>query len=506
MVAIALIIGLLARSADAQPVFSITWQGPPKGLPSGFGPPITEGDLLIPGLPPTFAPAFLAMPFPAITVTAGFAPPGLALPLYPGAVGLPAGVPGFVELDAVSFGTDLLLLPGTPAPSLIWAFSVDEFSVGIAGIPIPPNVFTSGAAGAAEASADIFVDVGTGSGPFCVPVAGVGNTTLIDANGLAPPAGYPGLMGPPFLEPNFPIAGVPDMGADIDALDIDPPPGPPMMPAPVPGVGFPIYYSLDAAFFNAAEGVFNTGSAAANGGFTGADILVCAGPAIPPAISIPGFMLGLPGMGNDVDALILRENGIPGYQPPTVPFSWVPGVVPVPTDMVFYSVRPGSAVIGVLDSLCGTPIMPADILWPPMAAGFTPRKWITAAQLGLLATDNIDALDLLGDCNGNGYPDNLEVTMGFAPDCNSNLRPDMCDITSGMSLDINGNSVPDECECLADANGNGVVNIDDLVIVITGWGACAGCPPVHCAGDVTWNCVTNIDDLVKVITSWGVCP
>jgi hypothetical protein len=502
---IIVIIGFVARSADAQPVFSITWHGPPKGMPSGFGPPITEGDLLIPGLPPTFAPAFAAMPVPAIVVPGGFGPPGLALPLYPGAVGLGPGVPGFVELDAVSFGTDLLLRPGAPATSLIWAFSVDEFSVGVAG-PIPPNVFTMGPAGAGEASADIFVDVGIGGGPFCGLGPGAGNTTLLDCNGIAPPAGFPGIMGPAFVEPNFPGAGVPDMGADIDALDIDPPPGPSVMPAPVPGVGFPIYYSLDSAIFNPVEGVPNIGSAAANGGFTGADILVCAGPGVGPALYAAGFMLGLPGAGNDVDGLILRENGVPGYQPPTVPFSWVPGVVPIPTDMIFFSVRPGSAVVGVPDSMCGTPISPADILWPPMAVGFPPRKWIPAAQLGLMPTDNIDALDLLGDCNGNGFPDNLEVKMGFAGDCNGNLIPDSCDISSGLSLNINGNTIPDECECLADSTGNGVVDIDDLVKVITQWGPCPGCPPAHCGGDVTWDCVINIDDLVKVITAWGTCP
>lgn len=63
--------------------------------------------------------------------------------------------------------------------------------------------------------------------------------------------------------------------------------------------------------------------------------------------------------------------------------------------------------------------------------------------------------------------------------------------------------------CPADINGSNSVNVDDLLAVITGWGACpAPCPP-HCAADIAppgGNCVVNVDDLLLVITSWGACP
>ena len=55
--------------------------------------------------------------------------------------------------------------------------------------------------------------------------------------------------------------------------------------------------------------------------------------------------------------------------------------------------------------------------------------------------------------------------------------------------------------CAADATGNGVVNIDDLVLVITHWGATGSDP-----ADVNGDHVVNIDDLVAVITAWGNCP
>lgn len=61
--------------------------------------------------------------------------------------------------------------------------------------------------------------------------------------------------------------------------------------------------------------------------------------------------------------------------------------------------------------------------------------------------------------------------------------------------------------CVGDDNLDNIVNIDDLVRVITNWGACVGCvPPGNCIGDINDNCVVNIDDLVQVITHWGACP
>ena len=52
-----------------------------------------------------------------------------------------------------------------------------------------------------------------------------------------------------------------------------------------------------------------------------------------------------------------------------------------------------------------------------------------------------------------------------------------------------------------DATHDGIVNIDDLLAVITQWGPCP--PPNLCAGDVNGDGVINIDDLLLVITNWG---
>lgn len=54
----------------------------------------------------------------------------------------------------------------------------------------------------------------------------------------------------------------------------------------------------------------------------------------------------------------------------------------------------------------------------------------------------------------------------------------------------------------ADVNESGAVNIDDLVSVITSWGACPP-QPQACPADVNHSGSVNIDDLVMVITNWG---
>ena len=57
----------------------------------------------------------------------------------------------------------------------------------------------------------------------------------------------------------------------------------------------------------------------------------------------------------------------------------------------------------------------------------------------------------------------------------------------------------------ADINCSGAVDVDDLLAVINGWGACDRCPP-SCAADIApaiGNCVVDTDDLLMVINNWG---
>ncbi len=60
--------------------------------------------------------------------------------------------------------------------------------------------------------------------------------------------------------------------------------------------------------------------------------------------------------------------------------------------------------------------------------------------------------------------------------------------------------------CRADVappGGNGIVNVDDLLVVINNWGATSG------PADIAPGCgngIVNVDDLLAVINAWGACP
>lgn len=62
--------------------------------------------------------------------------------------------------------------------------------------------------------------------------------------------------------------------------------------------------------------------------------------------------------------------------------------------------------------------------------------------------------------------------------------------------------------CFGDVTRNGVVNVDDLLAVINGWGACPNLP-TPCPADIAptaGNRNVNVDDLLVVLNSWGPCP
>lgn len=62
--------------------------------------------------------------------------------------------------------------------------------------------------------------------------------------------------------------------------------------------------------------------------------------------------------------------------------------------------------------------------------------------------------------------------------------------------------------CLGDINLDRIVNVDDLLAVINGWGPCS--PTGLCPADIEpsgeTDGVVNVDDLLAVINTWGKCP
>jgi hypothetical protein len=366
---------VLAAPALAQaPTFSIDFQGPMIGFPDSFvGAPITEGDILttaLPGPPGPNPPLPLIGPLPPGTMVGAF--PG-APGSFPGGLGILPGLFGCVEVDALSYGLDVLTAIS------FGFFSVDEFAAGDGILIAPPSVNTEGSLGAGEASADVFMYLG----PLVATPPGppFGNTAAIDGDGFAP-SGAPGVG---LFEPNPPTPFLlPDPGDNVDALDVRTYP---------PEPGGPIYFSLDAAFPDPLEPFppANCGTAVGNG-FSGADVLVSF-PGFLPALAIPAAALGLDILGpdtDDLDALLWDDADGTGTL--------------TAVDAIAFSVRRGSAVIGAPDSAFGVPIEEGDVLTVPAFAGGFPAIFIAAEAAGLgtlrsgtagpFGADDVDAIDL----------------------------------------------------------------------------------------------------------------
>ena len=157
-----------------------------------------------------------------------------------------------------------------------------------------------------------------------------------DGDGLPGGSGYryPGLG---LVEPSLPQGPPPDGGDNLDALETQ------------AADWSALFFSLDSLFVDPHPlmgGRTNSGSAFAHG-FVGCDVLMTLPGGNGPQLYAPGAALGLGLIGgdpdhDDVDALAVHDNGNLTFEPPTYPGEWSTGAV----DMLLFSVRRGSAVIG----------------------------------------------------------------------------------------------------------------------------------------------------------------
>jgi hypothetical protein len=85
-------------------------------------------------------------------------------------------------------------------------------------------------------------------------------------------------------------------------------------------------------------------------------------------------------------------------------------------------------------------------------------------------------------------PDTVTATFGL-------FRP-------GTPTELTGQTVgPTPAPCIADTDGNGVVDVDDLTAVILDWGTDGS----GNNGDVDGSGVVDVDDLTEIILGWGPC-
>jgi len=121
-----------------------------------------------------------------------------------------------------------------------------------------------------------------------------------------------------------------------------------------------------------------------------------------------------------------------------------------------------------------------------------------------------DMIALVGAPGGSAVNAYVFSVTTFA-DCNDNGVPDECDIDSGNSQDTDGNGIPDECEPDVnshDLNGDGAVDVFDMLELLGNWGTCPQpCPP-SCVYDFTGpfsesDCNVDVFDLMDLIQNWS---
>ncbi|MHC4909952.1 MAG: hypothetical protein ACYTF9_09560 [Planctomycetota bacterium] len=70
------------------------------------------------------------------------------------------------------------------------------------------------------------------------------------------------------------------------------------------------------------------------------------------------------------------------------------------------------------------------------------------------------------------------------------------DGTTCMQAECHGGHHP------CDFDGDGCVSVNDMIMMMVGWGACSD-PPNSCQTDVDSSGTVDVGDLVILITSWG---
>ena len=158
-------------------------------------------------------------------------------------------------------------------------------------------------------------------------------------------------------------------------------------------------------------------------------------------------MLGLM-PGDDIDALIVFENGYSGFQ--------------AGQDRIAFSLAPGSPS---LDSGFSA----ADILVSEGFGAFT--VWSAAAETGLAYSDNLNMLDFVTS-------DMLDASItdwaiGYPGACPGNVNGDgMVDLTDLQLLLSAYGSVEGDQNFIyhADANNDGIINLDDLQFLLAHYG------------------------------------
>jgi hypothetical protein len=131
---------------------------------------------------------------------------------------------------------------------------------------------------------------------------------------------------------------------------------------------------------------------------------------------------------------------------------------------------------------------------------------VSMSILGNVADDEPFMLDVLFD---DGTPTGIDIGDSVAVrvtlECAATALTECDELEFGAAVLVDDFAFCRSRDCLADVNHDNQVNVDDLVAVILGWGACPA-PPALCEADINADGLVNVDDLIAVILGWGECP
>jgi hypothetical protein len=84
--------------------------------------------------------------------------------------------------------------------------------------------------------------------------------------------------------------------------------------------------------------------------------------------------------------------------------------------------------------------------------------------------------------------------VGFRPNSPPSRLTDPVGVPVGPLRLIGGPSFPE------DVDNDGVVGVDDQLILILAWGT------DDCQADIDENGIVGVDDLLRLLFAWGPCP
>ena len=121
-----------------------------------------------------------------------------------------------------------------------------------------------------------------------------------------------------------------------------------------------------------------------------------------------------------------------------------------------------------------------------------------------LVSDMSDSAEVAVLSAGGGFT----LVGGISVDSANELEPSDAAIVEPGHIDGTPGPVvaPAAKSCSVDRNHDGLVNVDDVLALISAWGPCQGDPPRESTPGTKAPSRVNVDDMVALLATWGMCP